>query len=471
MTQTRILAATLLLLIVGFSYALFASEKKPDSTWARFPFKLGLDLAGGTELTYRADVSKPNPEDVSGSMESLRDVIERRVNIFGVSEPIVQVEKTGVFAEVEENRLIVGLPGVTEVDKAIELIGQTPLLEFKLLEKDSEAELQKILENGDVHGLAQGEINVSLTEVFTDTGLTGRFLEKAQLEFAPTSNEVVVSLKFDSEGRELLATLTKDHVDEVLAIFLDGNPISMPVIRQEITDGQAQISGNFTASEARELVRNLSYGALPVPIELIGTQTIGPSLGEAALAAGVRAGLAGFILIALFLIIWYRLPGVVASVSLVMYVALSLAIFKLIPVTLTAAGLAGFILSIGMAVDANVLIFERLREELAKGKLLSDAMKEGFHRAWFSIRDSNISSIITAIVLFWVGTSSVKGFALTFGIGVFVSMFTAITASRIFLYSLDMNQNSNFTRFLFSSGIHSGSSGDDRGVLAGENKK
>lgn len=467
MIRTRILAVILLLLIAGLSYTLFASERRPDSTWARFPFKLGLDLAGGTELTYKADVSKLQPADVSGSMESLRDVIERRVNIFGVSEPIVQVEKTGVFAGVEENRLIVGLPGVTEVDKAVELIGQTPLLEFKLLNKEAEAELQKTLESaGD-----SPEAESLFLNSFTDTGLTGRFLEKAQLEFVQTSNEVVVSLKFNSEGRDLLAKLTKDHVNEVLAIFLDGRPISMPVIRQEITDGQAQISGNFTAQEAKELVRNLSYGALPVPIELIGTQTIGPSLGGAALDAGVRAGVVGFILVALFLIIWYRFPGVIASVALVMYVAISLAIFKLIPVTLTAAGLAGFILSIGMAVDANVLIFERLKEELAKGKLLAEAMREGFRRAWLSIRDSNISSIITAVVLFWIGTSSVKGFALTFGIGVFVSMFTAITASRIFLYAVSMNQNSAFSRFLFSSGIHSGTYKKDESNVGVENKK
>ena len=467
MIRTRIFAVVLLVLLVGLSYAVFASERLPDSRFAKFPFKLGLDLAGGTELTYRADVSKLAAEDVDGSMNSLRDVIERRVNVFGVSEPIVQVEETGAFAEGKEHRLIVGLPGVTDVDKAVALIGKTPLLEFMLLKKDSEQKLQEILTSENPSASA---------DFFEETGITGRLVERAQLEFTQTSgpSEPAVSLTFNSEGRDLIAKVTKEHVNEILAIFLDGSAISMPYIRQEITDGKAQISGNFTAAEARELVRDLNYGSLPVPIELIGTQTIGPSLGSAALAAGVKAGIVGSILVALFLILWYRFPGFIASVSLVMYIAISLAIFKLIPVTLTAAGLAGFILSIGMAVDANVLIFERLREELARGKGLYDAMHEGFRRAWLSIRDSNISSLITAIVLFWIGTSSVKGFALTFGIGVFVSMFTAITASRIFLYAVsgkggkgsssgknasgtkNASTGSQFSRFLFSSGFHTG---------------
>lgn len=443
MTRNRILAVFFILLIVGLSYGIYASERMPNSFFARFPFKLGLDLAGGTELTYRADVSKIDPAEVSGSMEVLRDLIERRVNIFGVSEPIIQVEEASVLAgnagSDKEQRLIVGLPGVTDINEAVELIGKTPLLEFKLLKKGAE---DKLL-NSD-----------NLDELFIDTELTGRYLEKSYLEFIQTSNEPVVSLVFNDEGRKLFADITKNHVDEVLAIFLDNEAISLPVIRQEITDGQAQISGNFSATEARDLVRDLNYGALPVPIELIGTESVGASLGEAALYAGVRAGIVGLLLVALFLILWYRFPGLIATVSLILYTVLSLVIFKLIPVTMTAAGLAGFILSIGMAVDANVLVFERLREELKKGKNIHDAVREGFARAWYSIRDSNISSLITALVLFWVGTSSVKGFALTFGIGVLVSMFTAITASRIFLFATAPRRDSNFWRFLFSSGLH-----------------
>ncbi len=450
--KVRIFALILVVFLVLVGYFVYASEVKPNSFVGRFPFKLGLDLAGGTELVYRADVSKIASGQVKDSMSTLRDVIERRVNIFGVSEPIVQVEEASALAGTEEHRLIVELPGVTDIDEAIELIGKTPLLEFKLL-KDGADEL---LNSG---------VEINPDDIFVPTGLTGRLLQKSQLEFDQTSGEPTVSLTFNSEGKELFAKITSENIGKVLAIFLDNEPISTPVIRDEIRDGKAQISGQFTAEEARLLVRNLNYGALPVPVELVGTQTIGPSLGEAALNAGIRAGIWGFVLVAIFLIIWYRLPGVVATISLVMYIALSLAVFKLVPVTLTAAGLAGFILSIGMAVDANVLIFERLREELAKGKPLAEAMKEGFSRAWLSIRDSNISSMITALILFWIGTSSVKGFALTFGLGVLVSMFTAITASRIFLYSIGWKREGKVKRFLFSSGIHSG-----KGAMANANQ-
>lgn len=444
MLRTRIFAVVLILVLVGIGYGLFASQTNPASFWARFPFKLGLDLAGGTELVYKADISKIAASDVSDSMNTLRDVIERRVNIFGVSEPLVQVEQASAVAGTGEHRLIVELPGVTDIDQAIQLIGKTPLLEFKLLKKGKE------------NDLANATATSTIGEFFTDTGLTGRLLEKSELQFNQTSGAATVGLTFNSEGKTLFADITKNHLKEVLAIFLDGQIISFPTIQSEISDGRAEISGNFTPTQARDLVRNLNYGALPVPIELVGTQTIGPSLGAAALAAGVKAGFIGFLVVALFLILWYRLPGFVASVSLIMYIALSLAAFKLIPVTLTAAGLAGFILSIGMAVDANILIFERLKEELSYGKPLAEAMKEGFHRAWLSIRDSNISSLITALVLFWVGTSAVKGFALTFGLGVLISMFTAITASRIFLYSIGMKRDTKFTRFLFSAGFHTG---------------
>lgn len=450
MIRTRFFAVVLILVLAAVSYGLYASERMPDSVWARFPFKLGLDLAGGTELVYKADVSKLASNEIDDSMSTLRDVIERRVNIFGVSEPLVQVEKSSAVADQVEHRLIVELPGVTDIDQAIALIGQTPRLEFKLLKDGAEEQLKN------------ATASTSIDQFFVDTGLTGRLLEKSQLEFEQTGSNPVVALNFNNEGRDLFAKITKANKGEFLAIFLDGQMLSMPVIQEEITDGRAQISGNFTPQEARDLVRNLNYGSLPVPVELVGTQTIGASLGEAAVQAGVKAGVWGFLLVVIFLVLWYRLPGVVASVSLVMYIALSLAVFKLIPVTLTAAGVAGFILSIGMAVDANILIFERLKEELSRGKALGDAMKEGFHRAWLSIRDSNISSMITAFVLFWVGTSAVKGFALTFGLGVVISMFTAITASRIFLYSIGTKRDGRIARFLFSAGFHTGRSKDQQ---------
>jgi len=256
----------------------------------------------------------------------------------------------------------------------------------------------------------------------------------------------------------LFAKITTENKGKVLAIFLDGQIISSPVINDAITDGKAIISGNFTADEAKSLVRDLNYGALPVPIELISTQTIGASLGEDAKTNGVKAGVVGMSLVTAFLILWYRLPGLVASISLLAYVILSLAAFKVMSVTFTAAGIAGFILSIGMAVDANVLIFERLKEELKKGKSVHDSLHEGFSRAWLSIRDSNISSIITSIILFWLGTSAIKGFALTLGIGVLISMFTAITVSRTFLFAIAPNKDKSVSkrvRFLFSNGLHS----------------
>ncbi len=410
---------------------------------ARFPFRFGLDLVGGTELVYKADTSKV--EDVGGAMESLKEVIERRVNIFGVSEPLIQTESAGLISGNKEERLIVELPGVTDLDRAVALIGKTPILEFRLAKPD----FQEIL---------KANPEATINDLFVATELTGRYLSRARVKFDPNTQVPLVGLEFNDEGQELFATLTREHKGEVLAIVLDGQVISMPVIKDEIRDGSAEISGIETPDKAKALVRSLNYGALPVPIVLSTSQTIGASLGDVALAAGVRAGIIGFIVLSIFLILWYRLPGLLSVIALVGYVILSFAIFKLIPVTLTAAGMAGFILSIGMAVDANVLIFERAKEELKKGKSIHDALHEGFRRAWLSIRDSNISSIITAIVLFWLGTSAVKGFALTLGIGVMVSMFTAITVSRTFLFAIAPNSKngteSGFRRFLFSNGFH-----------------
>lgn len=405
----------------------------------RFPFSFGLDLVGGTELVYRADTS--NVQDINGAMNTLKEVIERRVNIFGVSEPLIQTESAGLVSGNKDERLIVGLPGVTDIDKAIALIGQTPVLEFRLARPDTAEILKK-------------NPNASLDELFITTGLSGRYLSRARMEFNPTTGAAFVGLEFNKEGGELFAKITREHKKEILAILLDGKVISTPVIVDEISDGKAQITGSFTPEEARDLVRNLNYGALPIPITLATSQTVGATLGEVALNSGVRAGVIGFIALSLFLIFWYRLPGLISVIALVSYIIISLVIFKLIPVTLSAAGLAGFILSIGMAVDANVLIFERLKEELRKGKSIPDSLREGFNRAWLSIRDSNISSIITAIILFWLGTSAVKGFALTLGIGVLVSMLTAISISRTFLFAITSTKDSKGRRFLFSNGFH-----------------
>lgn len=442
MLMKRFLAFGLLIISAFIGYFVYSTQVS-DS---KFKFKLGLDLNGGTELVYKADTSKIASGDISSSMGVLREVIEKRVNMFGVSEPVIRVEKVGLVSSIDEQQLTVELPGVTNIDEAIKMIGQTPTLEFKLV-RDEAAKL------------TQEELKTKTQdEIFSDTGLTGRYLEKSSLEFNQTTGEALVSLGFNSEGKELFAKITKENVGKVLAIFLDGEVKSAPVIKEEIKDGSAVISGGFTGSagiaEAKKLVSNLNMGALPVPIELASTQIVGASLGIDAVNASLVAGFWAFIVIGLFLIIWYRLPGLLSVVALAIYTVISLAIFKLIPVTLTAAGIAGFILSLGMAVDANILIFERLKEELKRGRELGDAVKEGFGRAWLSIRDSNTSSMITAIILFFFSsTSVVKGFALVFFIGVAVSMFTAITASRTLLLAIKHDNAGRFMKFLFGNGF------------------
>ncbi|MEX2013316.1 MAG: protein translocase subunit SecD [Parcubacteria group bacterium] len=411
---------------------------KSGQEGAKFPFRFGLDLVGGTELVYRADTS--GVDDPQGAMESLKEVMERRVNIFGVSEPMIQTERAGFVTGNPEDRLIIGLPGVTDLERAIALIGETPVLEFRLAHPDATA-------------ILEANPEASVNELFISTGLSGRYLSRARVEFDSTTGVALVGLEFDSEGGELFAEITREHKGEILAIILDGAVISAPIIQDEIRDGNAQITGSFTPEEARDLVRNLNYGALPVPIELVTSATVGATLGEEVLSAGVWAGIIGLILLSVFMVLWYRLPGLVASVALIFYILILLSLFKLIPVTLTAAGIAGFILSLGMAVDANILIFERVKEELKRGKDIKTAVEEGFARAWAAIRDSNISSIITAIILFWVGTAGIKGFALTFGLGVGVSMLSAIVVSRTFLLSLVFSKESSFKRKLFSSGL------------------
>ncbi len=413
-------------------------------TGGRYDFKLGLDLSGGTHLVYNTDTSKVGKADLQDALVALRQVIERRVNAFGVGEPVVQVEQGGALGT-GQYRLAVELPGVTDTQEAIRRIGQTPLLEFKLVKRDAEQNFTD----------AQG---AAIMSAFEDTGLTGTYLSRATLQFSTGGGQVAgtptVRVDFNADGKKLFGDITSANVGHFLGIFLDGKLISAPVIRDKITDGTAIISGSFTAEAAKEMVRNLNLGALPLPITLESTQTIGATLGSDALRAGVWAGLAGFIALSIFMILWYRLPGLVAVVSLSIYCVLMLAIFKLIPVVLTSAGIAGFILSVGLAVDANVLIAERLKEELATGKKAQDAIREGFARAWLAIRDSNTAHIIAAVILFWFASSLIKGFALVFGLGVIVSMLTAITVSRTFILALGLNEKSKVGRFFMLSGFH-----------------
>lgn len=438
MSKNKLRISALIILIIGFTFSffIFKSESNPDSN---FPFSYGLDLDGGTRLVYRADVSEIDSIDIDGSMDTLRKTIERRVNVFGVSEPIVTIEKGGLFS-LEENdyRLSVELPGVTDIQEAIDAIGQTPLLEFRLQKEDADlsAVYSQIADfSSTSSSTSTEEINLtdSIYSQYESTGLTGGQIERASVGFGQGVSGAAVLINFNKEGSDLLADITENNIGEVMAIFLDRVLISDPVIQQAIFNGEAQVTGNFSVEEAQELSQNLNFGALPVPIELIETNTIGPSLGKATLDAGVKALSFAVILVSIFLLIWYRVPGLVASVSLAIYIAIMLSLFKLIPVTLTSSGVAGFILSLGMAVDANILIFERMKEEL-KNSQLGPAIKEGFKRAWPAIRDGNTTSIIAAAILFWMsGTSLVKGFALVFGLGVIISMLTAVSVSRTLL--------------------------------------
>ncbi len=601
-------------------------------------FRLGLDLLGGTQLTYKADVSAIAPQDQASAVEGARDVIERRVNVFGVSEPNIETNKSGNNYEI-----IVELAGIKDVNQAIKMIGETPILEFKeqntqktltpdeqkqIDQENKQAEAQatdvlgKVLSGGDFTALAKqfsqddatkangGELGwitekdnpeivdiaknlkkgetvhdftktskgyeiVKLedmkpkTDPFNDkvqekevqaahilicyqgvdgctngltkdqalakikslkaqatpanfkdlaranstepgakqsggelgwfgkgamvkpfedevfaqkvgtisdpvetqfgyhliykegerpvyeykvqhilikttsaqdilgnqgewknTELTGKNLQHATVQFDPNSGAPQVSLEFDSQGAKMFEDITGRNVGKPVAIFLDGYPISIPTVNERITGGKAVITGNFNIQEAKLLAQRLNAGALPVPINLVDQQTVGATLGQKSVSDSLKAGIIGFILVALFMIIFYRLLGVAAVISLAIYGILVLAVFKLWPVTLTLAGLAGFIMSIGMAVDANILIFARFKEELRNGKPFGLALEEGFRRAWLSIRDSNVSTLITAFILIQFSTSIVKGFAVTLGLGVIVSMFTAIVITR-----------------------------------------
>lgn len=446
MSKLRISALILLILSILIAFFVYSSEKNSDS---KFPFRYGLDLDGGTHLTFRANTNEIPQGDINSAMDALRRTVERRINVFGVSEPIVQVEKGGVFSnEEDQNRLIVELPGITDVKQAVDAIGRTPVLEFRLVGQDLSS-LQEMSEE-----LTLEERSKIVYDLYKHTGLGGKQLKRASVVFDQISTKPIISIEFNDEGAELFAKITKDNIGNFMGIFLDGQIISNPVIQQEIIGGKAQITGDFDIEEARKLAQDLNLGALPVPIELIETQTVGASLGQETLSQIIKAFFIAFAIISIFMIIWYRLMGLVAVLSLAIYVAVMFALFKIIPVTLTSSGLAGFILSIGMAVDANVLIFERIKDELKQNLGLTEAVKEGFKRAWLPIRDGNLSSLISAVVLYWLSaTALVKGFALVFGLGVLVSMLTAVIISRTFLLAITSDKVSKIKNFLFNSGF------------------
>lgn len=523
----------------------------PGKNWfEKFKPKLGLDLQGGAHLVFEADISSVPDENRVSAVEGVRDVIERRINAFGIAEPLVQTNKQG-----DKYRVIVELAGVFDVNEAIKQIGETPLLEFKkqnpaytgeinltpeqqtqLDEYNTQAKqkaidlLQKIKNGEDFSQMAKensedpgskdagGELgfvkkntlvpefenaifdDLLVNEItpepvetqfgyhiiqkleekgfgderevnsrhilvakitaqdlippqdqWTNTELSGKHLENAQVVFDPNTNQPQVSLVFNDEGKDLFSVITKENLNKPVAIFLDEQPISIPTVQTEITNGEAVITGDFTIPEAKLLAQRLNAGALPVPINLIAQQNIGPSLGSKSLELSFFAGIIGLLAVAVFMILYYRLPGLVAVVSLIIYGVIVFGIFKIMSVTLTLAGVTGFIMSVGMAVDANVLIFERLKEELKDQKPLENALIVAFKRAWPAIRDSNVSTMISAIILFWFGTSVIKGFALTLSIGIIISMFTAIVVSKTIL---ELVITSRVKKYLWLFGYH-----------------
>ena len=378
--------------------SIFIDYKKPAS--------LGLDLVGGSRLMLEAQTSSSVPKITPEIMDSLQYAIENRVNAMGVGETIVQ--------RIGTKRLLIEIPNITDTAKAKEFIGQTAQLEFKR---------PKTMPDGTIE--------------WESTGLTGKDLRKSLVGSAPTTGEWMVELEFNAEGAKKFSDLTKELTGKQMAIFFNGKLQSAPRVNEQISGGRAQITGGeggFEYTEAKEMVDLLNAGALPVGAEVIQEESVGPTLGQDSINKSKVAGIIGISVVMLFMILYYRVLGLISCFALIIYSLVNFAIFKLIPVTLTLTGIAGFILSIGMAIDANILIFERTKEELKMGRSLFTAINSGFDRAFTSIFDSNVSTIMTCLILYYFGASMVKGFALTLIIGVCLSMFSAITVTKNFMH-------------------------------------
>jgi protein-export membrane protein SecD len=386
---------------VFFTYPKFSEPF--DWLAKKLPWKLGLDLVGGTHLVYEIDMNQVAGADRDSVIAGLRDVIEKRINLFGVNEPsIVTAKESGSY------RLIVELAGVKDVNEAVRQIGSTPLLEF----------------------YETAEVGTSTQ--FIPTALTGRYLKGAQIDFDQTTGVPQIALQFNDEGAKIFEDISNRNVGKMLCVSIDRQigDNDCARVQEKISGGRAQITGRFTVEEAKRIVSRFNAGALPAPINLISQQLVGASLGQESFKKAVYGGFIGTLVVMVFMVIYYRTRGIFASLALLIYIAVTLSIFKLFSTTMTLSGIAGFILSIGMAVDANILIFERTKEEIKRGMVKISAIEEGFRRAWPSIRDSNVSTIITSLILYFFTTSFVKGFALTLLIGVLVSMFSAITITR-----------------------------------------
>jgi preprotein translocase subunit SecD len=422
----------------------------------KFPVALGLDLQGGSQLTIQVKPSEDIKQITERELEAVKTVVENRVNGLGVSEPVIQT--------VGQDQILVQLPGVNDPQQAERVLGGTAQLDFRRESFETAALLnvrqkelsqllfqqQELEQKKDTEAIAAIQAQLQAKEkqiaelsekAFERTGLTGRNLKYADAVPGQVGNQWKVVLEFDPRGAELFAELTKKVAQEGsrLGIFLDNKLISAPGVSREyaqtgITGGRSEISGNFTVQSATELALQLRGGSLPVPVEIVENRTVGATLGRDSIQRSIYAGVGGLILVLIFMVVYYRLPGLIADLALIIYSLLTWAAFALLGVTLTLPGIAGFILSIGMAVDANVLIFERTREELRAGKSLYRSVESGFYRAFSSILDSNVTTWIACAALFWLGSGLVKGFALTLALGVAVSMFTAITCSRTFLF-------------------------------------
>lgn len=417
----------------------------------QIPVRLGLDLQGGAQLTIQVKPSEEIKEITERELEAVQRVIENRVNALGVSEPLVLASG--------QDQIIVQLPGVSDPQQAERVLGGTAQLDFRSqkpntdqqlaiefqLQQELKAKQAELRKAGTQTAIAENQAALkrsydAIAQLYDKTKLTGKNLKDAYAESTNVSGAWNVALRFDGEGGERFAELTKGlaGTGRTLGIFLDDALISSPVVGVEfaqtgITGGAAVITGRFTAQEANDLAVQLRGGALPVPVEVVENRTVGATLGQDSIRSSIYAAIGGLVLVLLFMVAYYRLPGLVADVALIIYAILTLAAFNLLGVTLTLPGIAGFILSIGMAVDANVLIFERTREELRAGKTLYRSVEAGFHRAFSSILDSNVTTVIACAALFWLGAGLVRGFALTLALGVGVSMFTALTCTRTLL--------------------------------------
>lgn len=385
----------------------------------KFELKRGLDIQGGMQVVLQAKMDNIALEDRETALEAAKNIILRRVDLFGVAEPRVQTAQAGE----NDYRIIVELPGVDDPAAALQLVGQTAQLDFRLQKEQLSPEATQSA--------------AAFLSDFEKTGLSGKQLKKAQVQFNPNSSEPVISLEFDEEGTQLFADITKNHQGGVLAIFIDEFPVAMPRINEPILTGQAQMSGGFDLESAKQLAIQLNAGALPVSINVISQQNIGASLGDQSIKESIKAGVIGLILVMLFMILYYGRQGLIASVALLIYAAITIALYKLLGVVLTLPGIAGLLISIGMAVDSNILVFERIKEELRNGQMEDRAIELGFGKAWESIKDANLATIITALILinplnarFLNSSGLVRGFGITLLLGVLVGLFTGVVVSR-----------------------------------------